>query len=73
MNEEQILKELESTSAKVTIPNFKGKNHIFQVLTLAEEIVPEKSYVKVKSGNIFETFVLDLWFHKLSSLFQICW
>lgn len=52
MTEEQVVKELESASAKVTIPNFKGKNHIFQVLKLAEEIVPEKSYVKVKSDML---------------------
>ena len=49
--EDRIVKEFDAKSVEVKVPDLSGKNPVFAVKELYSKIDPEKSYVKVKSGE----------------------
>jgi len=52
LTNEQVVCDFTDVSFKCIVNNHNGKNHMLQVLKLADRIVPNSSTCKVKSGNI---------------------
>ncbi len=51
-----VKSEFTSTSVSVRVEGLNGKNHCFNIKETAEKILPDKSYIKVKTGNECHSF-----------------
>ena len=51
--EESVKKDFKKGSVEVKVCDLKGKNPTFSIKHLCKDIDPEKSYVKIKTGDTF--------------------
>ena len=49
-SESCAFQKLTPTTVNFKVSNLEGKNHVFEILNLPHEILPEKSHFKVKTG-----------------------